>query len=279
MHLAIFGPGLIGGSLALSARRRALCTRLSIWSHDPAERAHVRELGWADLVTDDPARAVDGADLIFLCTPLSALAGLAGRIAAHLAPGAVVSDVGSTKGPLVAELTAILGRRYVGAHPMAGAELSGLAAARADLFDGRVCLLTPLAGRTDPPAVETVRRFWEALGARVRQMSPPAHDEAVALVSHLPHVLAATLTNYVGSQAADPTACAGPGWRDVTRLAGGNPDLWTEILSRNRRPVTTALHGTIEKLREVLALLEIGREADLARFLDEAKRRRDSPLS
>ncbi len=211
---------------------------------------------------------------------------LAARLAPHLPPHAVVSDVGSIKGGLVEELTAIFrppgfpaaGSRYVGAHPMAGAELSGLAAARANLFDRRVCLLTPLDGQTDPDATALVRRFWQSLGARVREMTPQAHDEAVALVSHLPHVVAAALAGYVGVQPGSPLDCAGPGWRDMTRLAGGSPDLWTEILSRNRLPVTTALRGTIEKLREVLAVLETGRDADLERFLDEARHRRGDPL-
>ncbi len=200
---------------------------------------------------------------------------LARRIAPRLPLHAVVSDVGSIKGGLVEELTAILGPRYVGAHPMAGAEHHGLLAARADLFDNRVCLLTPLTNQTDPAALAAVRAFWQSLGARVHAMpSPAAHDEAVALVSHLPHVVAPALVNFVATQDGDPTRCAGPGWRDTTRLAGGSPDLWTEILSRNRVPVTNALRGTIEKLREVLEILEAGRDADLTRFLDDARRHR-----
>ena len=282
-HLALFGPGLIGGSVALAAYQRGLCARLSVWSRDPAERDAVRALDLADLVTGDPAEAVHGADLVVLCTPPAALAALAREIVPHLQPGAAVTDVASVKAGVADELTAIFhhaaglestGRSaYAGSHPMAGAERHGLQAARADLFDGAVCLLTP-DPCTAPGALERVDLFWRGLGARVRTMSPQAHDDAVALVSHLPHVLAAALVDFVGGEPVEPADCAGPGWRDMTRLAGGSPELWTEILSRNRGPVTYALRGLIDRLRAVLEVVETGRDADLEAFLDGAKTRR-----
>ena len=160
---------------------------------------------------------------------------------------------------------------------MAGAERQGLRAARADLFEGAVCLLTP-DECTAPDALETVGAFWRGLGARVRSLPPAAHDEAVALVSHLPHVLAAALVDFVGTEPGRPTDCAGPGWRDMTRVAGGSPELWTEILSRNRTPVTYALRGLMEKLRAVLEVLETGRDAELETFLAGAKSRRGESL-
>ncbi len=280
-RIAIFGPGLIGGSLALAARRRGLCTRLSLWSRDPREHAAVRAaglVGEADTLTDDPARAAAGASLVLLCVPPAALAGVARRVAPHLEPGAVVSDVASVKEGLVAELTGIFhapdGSRYVGAHPMAGGERSGPAAARAGLFEGTTCLLTPEA-RTAPDALATVETFWLSLGARVRHLSPAEHDAGVALVSHLPHVLAAALVRFVAAQPGRPTSCAGPGWRDATRIAGGSPELWTEILSRNRMPVTKALRGLIGELENVLGSLEAGHEPELQNFLSEARSQRD----
>lgn len=282
-RIAIFGPGLIGGSLALASRRRGLCTRLSLWSHDLREHASIRAAGLVeegDTLTDDPAQAVNGAGLVLLCVPPAALPDLARRIAPDLAPGAVVSDVASVKEELATELGAIFqavgGSRYVGAHPMAGSERSGPAAARADLFEGATCLLTPDAG-TAPDALATVEAFWPAVGARVLHLSPGAHDRSVALVSHLPHVLAAALVRYVAAQPERATDCAGPGWRDATRIAGGSPDLWTEILSRNRLPVTKALRGLIGELEEVLAYLEAGREPELQNFLSEAKSQRGQP--
>ena len=276
-QLAVLGPGLIGGSAALAARHRGLCARLSVWSRDEAEREAVRRLELADLVTGDAAEAVRGADLVLLCTPPGAMAALAGQIAPHLAPGAAVSDVASVKAGVAAELTVVLGRRYVGSHPMAGAERQGLRAARADLFEGAVCLLTP-DERTAPEALATVGAFWRDLGARVRCLPAAAHDETVALVSHLPHLLAAALVDFVGAEPGRATDCAGPGWRDMTRVAGGSPELWTEILSLNRGPVTYALRGLTEKLRAVLEILESGRDADLEAFLAEAKTRRGESL-
>ena len=246
------------------------------------EQEAARKLQLAEVVTENPAEAVCGADLVILCVPPAAMPELASRIAPYLEQDAVITDVASVKGDLVEKLTRIFGHRsgtvgsrYVGGHPMAGAELSGLASARGDLFAGGVCLLTPLEGQTSPDATKRVRLFWQSLGMRVRQMSPQAHDEAVALVSHLPHALAAGLRRYVGGLRNEALECTGPGWRDMTRLAGGSPEMWTEILSRNRRPVTTALHGMIRQMQEMLELLEAGREVDLETFLREAKQRRD----
>ena len=284
LHLAVFGPGLIGGSVALAARRGGLCARLAVWSRDEAERTAARRRAGADLVTADPAEAAADADLLVLCTPPAALPGLARAVAPHLRPDAAVCDVASVKAGVVEELTAIFdrpgGSRYAGAHPMAGAERHGLAAARADLFAGSVCLLTPHA-RTALDALSTVETFWRGLGSRVHQLSPAAHDEAVALVSHLPHTVAAALAAFVGAGpggGAAALACAGPNWWGMTRVAAGSPELWTEILSRNRGPVTHALRGLIGKLLDVLELVETGRDADLEAFLDEARMRRGASL-
>jgi prephenate dehydrogenase len=279
-QLAIFGPGLIGGSIALAARERGLCRRVTIWSRDAAEREAAGRLSLGETITDDPVAAVRGASLTILCTPPRAMPELAAVIAPHLGRGAAISDVASVKAGVAAPLSALFAdgagwSRYAGAHPMAGAEHSGLAAARADLFQGGVCFLTP-DEHTAPDALGVVRDFWLGLGCRVREISPAAHDQTVALLSHLPHVLAAALVSFAGGQPADALDCAGPGWRDMTRLAGGSPELWTEILSRNRAPVTNAIEGLIAKLREVRNHLENGREARLHEFLAEARQRRAS---
>lgn len=273
MQLAIFGPGLIGGSIALAARERDLCSRLVVWSPDAAERTRVNELAFADLVTDDLAAAAQGADLVILCTPPAAMAELARELTPSLHPDAVLSDVASVKGGIARALEGYGGGRYVGSHPMAGSEAAGLGAARADLFEGAVCLITSQAAAA-PDALERVETLWKNLGMHVRRMSAADHDEAVALVSHLPHLLAASLVNFVAEQPGEPISCAGPGWRDTTRVAGGPAELWTEILSHNRAPVTRALHGAIAKLREAVEYLEEGREADLQQFLTQARTRR-----
>lgn len=271
MQLAIFGPGLIGGSIALAARQRALCSRLVVWSPDAAERARADHLAFADLVTDDAALAAAGADLAILCTPPAAMPAVARALLPSLPPGAALSDVASVKGGIARALEQIAGARYVGSHPMAGSDAAGLGAARADLFEGSVCLITPHRASA-PEALERVETLWTQLGARLRRMSLAEHDDAVALISHLPHLAAAALVHFVAAQPGDPLPCAGPGWRDATRVAGGPAELWTEILSHNRAPVTRALHGAIAKLREAAEYLEEGREADLQRFLAQAQR-------
>ncbi len=280
-QLAIFGPGLIGGSIALAAREATLCQRIAIWSRDAAERAAATRAQLGEIVTDDAAEAVRGANLVILCTPPQVMAEVGAMIAPHLAVGAAISDVASVKAGVALPLTQLFQSgedglsRYAGSHPMAGAEHSGLPAARADLFRGACCFLTA-DEQTAPEAAGIVRDFWRGLGCVLRDVSPAAHDETVALLSHLPHVLAAALVSFAGEQPALALDCGGPGWRDMTRIAGSSPDLWTEILSRNRAPVTNALEGLIAKLREVRAHFEIGQEANLHAFLAEAKIRRES---
>jgi prephenate dehydrogenase len=279
-QLSIFGPGLIGGSIALAAREREICSRVAIWSRDPGEREAARALNLGGPVSEDPAAIMRGASLVILAVPPLATVEIGQRIAPYLEPGAAVSDVASVKAGISRPLSVLFAAgaegavsRYAGAHPMAGAERSGLAAARANLFEGSVCFLTP-DERTAPDALAAVGDFWRGLGARVRNISPEAHDEAVALISHLPHALAAALARFAGGQPAEGLDCAGPGWRDMTRLAAGSPDLWTEILSRNREPVSMALDGLIDELRGLRQHLRPGREAELREYLAEAESRR-----
>lgn len=276
--LSVLGPGLLGGSILLAGRARLPKeTRLIAWSRDGAEREAVRARGLADVVTADLGDAVRGADLVVLCTPPAAMAGLAREFAPHLKPDAVVTDVASVKAPVVAALGSLLGHhRFLGAHPMAGREHGGLAAAQGDLFGGTVCLLTPSEGDRSPATgaagevFTRVERFWRELGCRaVRALSPAEHDRVVAAVSHGPHLLAGALLTVTDPAARD---CAGPGFRDLTRLAAGPPELWTEILSLNRPAVRTALLALAGELRRLAdgPLSGPGREAELAAYLRAA---------
>jgi prephenate dehydrogenase len=158
---------------------------------------------------------------------------------------------------------------------MAGSERDGFDAARADLFGGAVCVVTPGA-ESDPSTVNRVEGFWAALGCRVRRLEPDRHDEVVAAISHLPHVVAAALVEVVGT--TDPQALdfCGPGFRDTTRVAGGPSSMWTEILRENRAPVRKSVEAMIEKLREVVILLDDSDEVAMKRFLNEAKARREA---
>jgi len=276
-RIAIVGPGLLGGSIALALRGRPGFST-ALWARRPEAVEELKAIAIAGYAATSLARVVRDADLIVLCTPIETMPALAREIADAARPEAVVTDVGSVKAPVVAALGAIFrGRqRFVGSHPMAGSEQTGLRAARADLFRGAVCLVTPEA-ETDPAATATVGAFWETLGCSVRQLSPAAHDEAVALISHFPHLLAATLVNVVAGTSADAFAVCGPGFRDTTRVSGGAPDLWAGILAANAPAIHRALDATIAKLQEIGNILARDpTDPAIHAFLTQAKTHRDA---
>lgn len=282
----MLGPGLIGGSILLAVRERLPDVRLSVWSRSADEVAEVRRRELADTATSDLAEAVRGVELVVLCTPVGTMAEIAAEFAPHLEPNAVVTDVGSVKAPVVAVLGPLFseagtgGSRFLGGHPMAGRELAGLRAARADLFAGAVCFLAPDT-TTLPATHQRVENFWTALGvARVHSLPAAEHDELVALVSHLPHLLAAALLETVGSTRSAALALSGPGLRSVTRPAAGPPELWTEILTLNRDAVKAALKRFAAELERFAAGLEPGGETLLAdRLRSAVTRRRELPES
>ena len=262
----------MGGSIALALRRICPAASLRIAGFHAVEIERARALQLAAVVTDDPIEAARGADLVVLCTPPDAMPELAQRIAPHLSPSAIVTDVGSVKQWLVGELTAILGPRYVGAHPMAGSERGGLAAARADLFDGAICFQIP---GTSAGNNARVRAFWQLLGCRVAECEAEEHDEIVARVSHLPHLVAAALLTGADRLAGDPLRFSGPGLRDTTRLAAGSAALWTGILARNRGAIGRALVDLRAELERVETLLATGDDVGLRTFLERAADLRD----
>lgn len=200
---------------------------------------------------------------------------LAREIAPRLRPGTVVTDAGSAKAAVVEKLEAILGGQFVGSHPMAGSEKSGLGAARADLFQGSTCILTPTP-QTAPAALAAVRALWQAVGGRLVELSPAAHDEAIARVSHLPHAVAAILVNAIAQRTADPGALAGGGYRDTTRVAGGPAGMWAEILLENREAVLAGLTDFAQMLENFQGIIRSGDAAALEEFLARARGVRSS---
>lgn len=271
--IAILGPGLLGASIALAARR-AGSGPVALWARRAAVVGELRERAIAGLVSNDLAEVVAGAGVIVLCVPIGAMPELARAIEPLIAPDALVTDVGSVKEPVVRDLAQVFRSRgrFVGSHPMAGSERTGHQAASAGLFDGRVCILTP---EPDTPAqtVADARAFWEGLGAGVRLLGPAEHDQVVALVSHLPHLLAATLVNTVDEKNPAAFAFHGPGFFDTTRVAAGSPEMWAEILFSNRRAVREGAEAMIEKLREITTLLD--RPQPLNEFLAHARTLRE----
>lgn len=274
--LSIYGPGLLGGSLALALQERMPEVKLRFWARRESAAAAIQARGIEAEFFTDAAAAAREASLIILCTPVETMAGLAGQIVqADLAPDCLVTDVGSVKGSVVRAVEPILGARFIGSHPMAGSEKTGVEAARADLFQNAACLLTP-SDLTRPADLLRLRDFWSALGCRLLEFGADEHDIKVARISHLPHMMAAITT--LAALRSDPSAvsCVAGGFRDTTRVAGGDPGLWTGIAMSNRPALIAQLREASAGLAELLHILEAADETALRQFLAEAKSLRDT---
>jgi len=274
--IAILSPGLLGGSLALAARERMKDVEVRVWARRAESVEKVLAMKAADVASTDVAEIAKGAGLIVFCMPIGAMGEVAERIAGVVDHGALVTDVGSVKQPVMEELGGIFRGRaeFVGSHPMAGSEQAGLEAARGDLFEGAVAFVTPGEG-TKGETVDKAVDFWKALGCRVAVATARAHDEAVGLVSHLPHLAAAALVQAALRENPAALEWRGNGFLDTTRVASGPPAMWAEILMENRVAVTKAIYAMIENLTEITKLLEAGNTQAVQEFLMEAKRTRD----
>jgi prephenate dehydrogenase len=252
--VAILGPGLIGGSIALALAERGLAERLMIYARSPHSLDQIRTAGVDAELTGNPSEAVREADLVILCVPIEAMAGLVHEFRDALKPTALITDVGSVKGSVDRELAPLLEDRalWIGSHPMAGSEQGGFVAARADLFEGAAVIVTPTK-HTRPAAEQRAEAFWEALGGRVLKLDPAKHDVAVAQVSHVPHLLAAALVCHASEEARE---LAAGGFRDTTRVASGSPQLWVEILSANSKAVGLELETLIVHLKALKSHFE-----------------------
>jgi len=278
--VSLIGVGLLGGSLGLALKQRGLARQVVGYVRRESAIAECLQAGAVDEATLDLGRAVSGADLVILCTPLGQMAALARGMAGALKPGTVVTDVGSVKAGVVRVLEPVIGRaggHFVGSHPMAGNERTGVGAAHAGLFEGAVSVVTPTE-RTSARALRQVRRLWRSLGCRVLELSPEEHDRLVSRSSHLPHVAAAALATLVLAPGGSPyqrTLCA-TGFRDTTRVASGSPEMWRDIALANRRHLGRALGELVRELEEVRGWLAEGNGEALLRFFQTAKERRDA---
>jgi prephenate dehydrogenase len=279
-RLCVIGVGLIGGSVAAAARARGLAESIVGADADAGNLEEARALGVIDAGFSSIAEAAADSDLIVLATPV----GAAGTILEALRPvwseTAVYTDVGSTKRSLVEAAERVFGiipSNLVPGHPIAGAERSGVTAARPDLYDGRRVILTPLPG-TSAAALDRVERFWTALGARVSNMEPGHHDEILAATSHLPHVLAFVLTEMLGRQdeRQEIFQYAAGGFRDFTRIASSDPTMWLDICLANREailPLIDDYRGALRRAAELLAAGDAAALYDLFARAREARQR------
>lgn len=266
----------------MALRQHAPEARLHAWARRAESVADLMARKIADHASTEVAAACEGAELIVLCTTLESMSGLAEEIAkAKLAPGCIITDVGSVKGSVVPVLEQAFQKsncQYLGSHPMAGSERAGIEAARADLFERSVCVITPTLFTTDD-ALTRVRWLWNLLGCSLVEMSPDEHDAKVARISHLPHLAAAITALAALRPDISAAECSGNGFRDTTRVASGDPTLWTGILSQNRAEVAAALRDARTALAELLEAVESHDDKTLLHLLSEAKVLRDSALA
>jgi cyclohexadieny/prephenate dehydrogenase len=277
LRLTLIGMGLIGSSIARAAQKRGDIAA-EIVANDRADvLGRVAELGIADVCEADPARAVEGADCVMLCAPVGSYAGLAAVIAPHLMPGAIVTDVGSTKQSVIRDVGPHIppGVHFVPAHPMAGTEYSGPDSGFATLFEGRWCMLTPPGG-TDPAAVARIAELWRRCGSMVEVMEPEHHDRVVAIVSHLPHLLAFTICGTADALAGESRQqvlkYAAGGFRDFTRIAASDPVMWRDVFLNNREALLEMLARFTEDSQ---AMARAVRWGDTAYIEDRIERSRN----
>jgi len=261
--VALIGFGLIGGSIARAAREQGLATEIVTTARSAASRARVVELGVVDRVVETNAEAVKGADLVILCIPVGACGAVAAEIAPHLKPGAIISDVGSVKAAIVKDMAPHLPAsvHFVPAHPVAGTENSGPDSGFAELFINRWCILTPPEG-TDTDAVEKLRAFWSAIGAKVEIMTPEHHDLVLAITSHLPHLIAYTIVGTADELAqvtsSEVIKFSAGGFRDFTRIAASDPTMWRDVFLANKEAVLEMLGTFNEDLSKLTRAIRRG---------------------
>jgi prephenate dehydrogenase len=280
--ITIAGVGMLGGSLGLAVKRRGLARVVDGLVRRPASIDECEQLGVVDHATLDARRAAADADLIILCASVSRMREITEAMRPGFKPGVIVTDVGSVKESVIEELEPIVsagGGHFVGSHPMAGAEKNGPRAATAELFEQAMCVVTPTA-RSSAVAVRKIEEFWRAVGGVVMRLSPQSHDDLVSRSSHLPHIVAAGLANYVLSPAhPDEQArlCA-TGFRDTTRIASGSPGMWQDIVFANRQNLSRALGVFIADLQELKRALDETDTKAIEEYLGTAKQRRDEWL-
>jgi len=275
-RVAFIGIGLIGSSLSHVIRRDGLAEHIAVAARSQQTLDKAMELGLADSATLDAGQAVADADLIVLCAPLGAYAGIAAAIGPALKPGAIVSDVGSVKEAVIRDVGPHLpaGVHLVPAHPVAGTEHSGPEAGFPELFQGRWCILTPTAG-TDAQAIDRVRMLWERAGMLIEMMDAKHHDQVLALTSHLPHLIAYTIvgtaTDLEEHLQQEVIKYSAGGFRDFTRIAASDPVMWRDVFLNNREAVLEILGRFTEDLTAVQRAIRRGEGDKLHKIFSRAR--------
>ena len=281
-RIVIAGVGLIGGSVGQALKRAGFPGEVVGLGRSWSSLNKALAARAVDSATLDFAEALSGADMLLICTPVNVAPAIAEEAVKHTRDGCIISDVGSTKRRVVADVEKLMHKavHFVGAHPMAGSHETGVMAADATLFEGSICIITPTES-TNPEAVDAVSELWRTVGAQVERMSPGDHDFLIAAASHLPHVVACALIQTVagvGNNRGKALDFAATGFADATRIAAGDPELWKSILMQNANMVSSMLERIERELAEVRNLLNSGDEERLMEKLEQAKQIRESIL-
>jgi prephenate dehydrogenase len=277
-QLGVIGCGLMGGSFALALKRAGLAKRVIGYSKSPSTTERAKKMGVIDDTAESALLAVSGSDIVLMAVPVSASEATFKAIRHLVEPGVLFMDVGSTKRDVVDAARRVLKERvgsFVPAHPIAGKEVSGVAHADASLYAGRQVIITPLP-QTNAELVQKATDVWSAIGAQVLRMTPENHDAAFAAVSHLPHMLAFAFFNSVAKQPAgrDFLSLAGPGFRDFTRIAASDPEVWRDILMSNREEIlkqSMRFRHTLDALEHVIKTSNVEALEDLIRSASDAR--------
>ncbi len=268
----IVGVGLLGGSVGLALRARSLAKRIVGWGRRPEALQQALDLRAIDEMETDLITACSEADLVVVCTPVQFVVPQVLVCAGAIAAGGLITDVGSTKQTICAELAGPAKEMFCGSHPLAGSEKSGVGFALADLFVDRLAVITP-SEQTPAYLADRTEEFWRSLGSRTLRMTPQEHDCGVARTSHLPHVVAAALA---ASTPSGLLPLAASGWCDTTRVAAGSIELWQQILLENRQPILDALHDFSASLQPWISALSSGDAGRIEQLLQAGKQQRDS---
>lgn len=278
--IAIIGVGLMGGSLGLAARERLGVSRVIGYSRTDRTLTEALEMGAITERASTVEQAAAVADFCFVATPVRSILAVSRQAIAASGPGCIVTDMGSTKSGLMAQLTAAEERRFIGGHPICGSETAGVSNAREELFDGATWFLTP-GESVEPSHYEKLHGFIAGVGAIPTAIDPDAHDHIMALVSHMPHVIANSVMNQAGAVNLDGREAllsAGPSFRDLTRVAGSNSGIWTDIFMENRSWLAVVLKEHRDSIDRVIAALEAGGEGALTAMIEEAAANRNHML-
>lgn len=281
--VAIVGVGLIGGSFALSARQKGIFNHIVGIGRTPENLRKARDLNVVDEFTLNLDEGVKNAELVVIATPVSDIIPIIKKVLPALKKGAIITDVGSVKNEIMIETDklSLPGVFFVGSHPIAGTENSGVEAAFSDLFLGKKCILTP-SEKTDPSALEKIKNLWMSVGSEVFFMDSEQHDQILGAVSHLPHMVAFALVNYlheINNEKESVFKFSGGGLKDITRIAASHPIMWKDIALMNKENLVNLMEGFQKTLEELKELINRGDGDELVRKFEESRRIRRGLIS